>query len=321
MARDYTSRPSRRRVRSCMKKRECRKIEPLRFSTVALVSLVAIASTFPSTIGNAQTQQSVSRENRGAALHLTEEQRRSISEAVRAEDTHQATPEKFNPAVGAALPSTVNLHSFPRPLIYQLPVLKQYFYGYLDENIIIVDAMAKRVVAVLPLGPRQSFSDQSGKSPVEVVGGLADLSAEQLQRIYQGVAGEPQPVPPDTAIYAGAAVPQAIALTPLPPSVESQSENLRGAHYARLEDGRLILADGGNRMVTGVSHKMKGPAPEDRDRQAPEVSATRAGSSKRTAGRAHIRARRREGRTRARRLSRRRAQALRDGIQWSLTGW
>jgi len=50
-----------------------------------------------------------------------------------------------------ALPSQkkLPLHPLPRPLVYQVPVLKQYYYAKLPSNVLIVDPMTRKVVDVI----------------------------------------------------------------------------------------------------------------------------------------------------------------------------
>lgn len=83
-------------------------------------------------------------------LTLDEAQRATIRAAVADEDTHQRTPAGFEPRVGAAISSAVKPHPLPRPLVYGMPVLKQYAYAKLDKAIAIIDPMSMKIVAVIP---------------------------------------------------------------------------------------------------------------------------------------------------------------------------
>lgn len=85
-----------------------------------------------------------------SSLKLTDDQRASIVEAVSSEDTHQRTPANFEPRVGASITSAIKPHPLPRPLVNQLPELKEYYYARLDNNVLVIDPMSKKIVDVIP---------------------------------------------------------------------------------------------------------------------------------------------------------------------------
>jgi len=89
---------------------------------------------------------------RAARLQLTEAQRQQVVQAVNPKDTEDKLPADFQPSVGATVPSQekMPMHPLPRPLVYQVPVLKQYYYAKLPKNVVIVDPMTKKVVDVIP---------------------------------------------------------------------------------------------------------------------------------------------------------------------------
>jgi hypothetical protein len=86
-----------------------------------------------------------------APLHLTDSQRQQVVRALNEKDTDDALPSGFHPAPGAAVPSQkrLPLYALPRPLIYYIPVLKQYYYAKLPKNVLIVDPMTRRVVDII----------------------------------------------------------------------------------------------------------------------------------------------------------------------------
>jgi hypothetical protein len=86
-----------------------------------------------------------------APLQLTDSQRQQVIHAVNEKATDDMLPSGFHPATGAAVPSQekLPLHPLPRPLIYQIPVLKQYYYAKLPKSVLIVDPMTRRVVDVI----------------------------------------------------------------------------------------------------------------------------------------------------------------------------
>jgi hypothetical protein len=86
-------------------------------------------------------------------LTLTDVQRAKIVDAVSKEDTLAKPPDDFEPAVGAKVPDQAKLaaHPLPRPLVYEVPQLKQYYYARLPDRVLIVDPMKKEVAAILPM--------------------------------------------------------------------------------------------------------------------------------------------------------------------------
>ncbi|HEX5777772.1 MAG TPA: hypothetical protein VFY21_02935 [Xanthobacteraceae bacterium] len=83
-------------------------------------------------------------------LELSEEQKAAVTKAVGAENSYQATPEGFEARVGAAISKEIAPHALPRPLIYEVEALRNYKYSKLDRNVLIIDPMSNRIVAVIP---------------------------------------------------------------------------------------------------------------------------------------------------------------------------
>jgi hypothetical protein len=91
------------------------------------------------------------RQQAKAPLQLTDSQRQQVVQAVNQKATDDTLPSGFHPATGAEVPSQkkLPLHPLPRPLIYHIPVLKQYYYAKLPKNVLIVDPMTRKVVNVI----------------------------------------------------------------------------------------------------------------------------------------------------------------------------
>jgi Protein of unknown function (DUF1236) len=123
--------------------------------------LDARASDNNVTLSNDGSVVSVDAE-RKPPLELSEEQRRDIVEAVVRLDTHQPTPKEFKPEIGAAVPRTVDLHAPPSAILDEIPALKQYMYAHLDRQIAIVDSLASKVVALIPLPAALTYTGRSG---------------------------------------------------------------------------------------------------------------------------------------------------------------
>jgi hypothetical protein len=189
-------------------------------------------------------------------LDLTEEQKKVVIEAVVERKAHQPSPKEFKPELGATVPRAVDIHSMPPRLATEVPVLKEYMYAHLDHDIVIVDALHKKVVALIPLPA--NLAQDSGSKPDQkmaaekTIGGLGDLAKEQRRALYQSTGGEAQPVPSQQALLAGAEVPQGMTFQPLPADVAAQAPQVKELHYAKLQDGRMLLVDPKSRKVAGI---------------------------------------------------------------------
>jgi len=83
-------------------------------------------------------------------LQLSDEQRRKIQDALVTAHGAQKAPDKFEAKVGEKVPAKLKLDAMPAPLINQEPVLKQYDFVKLDNDLLVVDPMDSTVVAVIP---------------------------------------------------------------------------------------------------------------------------------------------------------------------------
>jgi hypothetical protein len=83
-------------------------------------------------------------------LHLNDEQRELIREAVLTEHVAQPTPKGFEPRINTPVPAAVKGGPLPRPLVYQIEELKHYYYAKLDNDLLIIDPMNKKVVEIIP---------------------------------------------------------------------------------------------------------------------------------------------------------------------------
>lgn len=90
-------------------------------------------------------------------LDLTNEQREQIRKSVvsRHGDVEfhlKATKsaKSFTPQVGAKLPKGVKGHSLPTAVLSRIPQLRDYKYVAMKDQILIVNAMTKKIVDVFP---------------------------------------------------------------------------------------------------------------------------------------------------------------------------
>ena len=90
-------------------------------------------------------------------LQLTDAQRDRIRQALSRRQTEINPNTKtvkpaaaFEPAVGAKLPSQLKAHPLPRPLVYEIPVLKRFMYVKFKHEVVIINPLTRVVAAVLP---------------------------------------------------------------------------------------------------------------------------------------------------------------------------
>jgi hypothetical protein len=100
-------------------------------------------------------------------LKLSEQDSAAVIEAAVEAGTHQKTPKEFTPALGAPVPSSVFQHAFKPEIVREMPVLKHYWYAYLDREIVMIDSMQKKVVAVIPLPAKYLSGGQTNHGAAE----------------------------------------------------------------------------------------------------------------------------------------------------------
>jgi hypothetical protein len=84
-------------------------------------------------------------------LDLSDQQKQTVIKLIVERKTHQATPPEFKAELGASVPRKVDLHGMPPNLASDVPALKEYMYAHLDNEIAIVNALDKKVAALIPL--------------------------------------------------------------------------------------------------------------------------------------------------------------------------
>ena len=84
-------------------------------------------------------------------LQLTDEQKKKVVQAITGKDSLEKVPDGFTPAIGAKVPTQKKLaeHPLPRPLVYEIPALKNYYYVQLADKVLIVDPMTQKVAEMI----------------------------------------------------------------------------------------------------------------------------------------------------------------------------
>lgn len=117
--------------------------------SVALI-LMAITATAQNTNLTIQPNELNATAKQKPALQLNEQQRREIQEALVTAHSAQKTPDKFEAKIGVKVPTQLKLDAMPAPLINHEPVLKQYDFVKLENDLLVVDPMDSTIVAVIP---------------------------------------------------------------------------------------------------------------------------------------------------------------------------
>jgi hypothetical protein len=116
--------------------------------TAACALILAVQVDQPTAQINSQP---AAREATKAPLQLSEQEKAAVIKAALEAKSHQATPKGFTPAVGAAVPKALFIHGFKPEIAREVPALKHYWYAFLDQEIVLVDAIKTKVVAVVSL--------------------------------------------------------------------------------------------------------------------------------------------------------------------------
>jgi hypothetical protein len=111
----------------------------------------------------------------GPPAQLSDEQKNAIQNALVAEHSEQKMPPKFEPQVGQALPQSMKVDALPQPLVREQPSLKEYGYAKTPKDILVLDPMSKKIIAVLPR-KFPSTTDANSKSPSD----WADTKGREL---------------------------------------------------------------------------------------------------------------------------------------------
>ena len=117
------------------------------FAALSLAAGLAMAQNDKPTI---QPNQLTDNAKQKPPLQLSDQQRSRIQDALVTAHSAQKTPDKFEAKLGAKVPTSLKLDAMPAPLINQEPVLKQYDFIKLENDLLVVDPMNSTIVAVIP---------------------------------------------------------------------------------------------------------------------------------------------------------------------------
>jgi hypothetical protein len=123
-----------------------------RMTAVALVG--AAAAITGAVVARAQTagiEETVNPDGVAPKLELTPAQRSAIYQQVH-KDRSKVAPSHFATDVGADVPPMIELYMLPDDILANDPTAKLYKFTRVDDEIVLVDPIRMRVVAVI--GPK-----------------------------------------------------------------------------------------------------------------------------------------------------------------------
>jgi hypothetical protein len=133
-----------------------------------LLELVFLASPVSAAGANSAEKQATSdvtlTTGRGALvapvtppLHLSDAQRTRIANVLKKQDTETEfklkkakSAKSFEPKIDGKLPKGLKGQAFPRPLITEMPPIRQYTYLKLKGQVLIVNPMTRKIVDMFP---------------------------------------------------------------------------------------------------------------------------------------------------------------------------
>jgi Protein of unknown function (DUF1236) len=99
--------------------------------------------------GEGTAPNTVRAESTPAAAALSPEHRTAIRNTIRSEKVAPLTGVQFSITIGEAIPRTVHLNRLPLQIVEYAPQYRGYEYILVGEDILIVDPVTLRIVAVI----------------------------------------------------------------------------------------------------------------------------------------------------------------------------
>jgi hypothetical protein len=130
----------------------------------AAVSLIVGAEIYGSA---AETNRQTFAREATTPLKLSDQDKAAVIKAALDAKSHQTTPKDFTPELGAPVPQSVYQHGFKPEVIDETPILRNYWYAYLDREVVLIDALQKTVAAIISLPANLVTSGQAHQGAAE----------------------------------------------------------------------------------------------------------------------------------------------------------
>lgn len=124
-------------------------MKTLLYCSTALI-LLAVPAVAQDAKTRIQPHELIAGANHKPPLQLSDQQRREIQDALVTAHSAQKAPDRFEAKAGVKIPTKLKVDAMPAPLINKEPVLKQYGFVKLENDLLVVDPMNSTVVAVIP---------------------------------------------------------------------------------------------------------------------------------------------------------------------------
>ena len=82
-------------------------------------------------------------------LKLTAAQKQTIYSSISSQKQRETAPPSFHVAVGAVMPSSVELQALPKTIVELIPELKDYEYAMVTNQVLLVDPKSKQVIEII----------------------------------------------------------------------------------------------------------------------------------------------------------------------------
>lgn len=119
---------------------------------LAIALFLSLGLTVPAAAQSADAQKV-------KTIALNDKQKQAVISAALSINSRQKTPKEFAPSVGTTVPKEVYLHAFDPSTVQEVPPVKEYWYALLDREIVLVDALSMKVVAIVEL-PQQLIAKE-----------------------------------------------------------------------------------------------------------------------------------------------------------------
>ena len=83
------------------------------------------------------------------SLKLTAAQKQTIYSSISSQKQRETAPPNFHAAIGAVMPSSVELQALPKTIVDLIPELKDYEYAMVTNQVLLVDPKSKQVIEII----------------------------------------------------------------------------------------------------------------------------------------------------------------------------
>jgi Protein of unknown function (DUF1236) len=115
----------------------------------ASLALAAALVLTGATAASARSHMSNKTTSASDTLTLSDAEQQSIWKDVSGQATNQTAPADFNAAVGAEVPSAINIYPLPRQAARDVPAVRPYRYAMTQDKLLIVNPSDHKIADVV----------------------------------------------------------------------------------------------------------------------------------------------------------------------------